>query len=1421
MSNSYVTLDGQALSQSAAPTVWKGTTAAGQTLTGTVGANNQLSDQFGGAPTLVGQGGDDTFCILDTNTKIVEAAPTGTDTVNAWCSYALVTNVNDLNLEIGGLTGTANAQNDLMIAMGAKDTLIAGAGEDVLVDAGAGGDTFSFSANSYREAIVGFQAAGANHDVVKLVNAGYTSFATLQAHMSQVGADVVIALPGAESIVIRGVQIAALTASDFSLPTSITHGVSPYTNYSGGIMYLSAAPTAWLSTTAAGQTLTGTAGANNQISDQKGGAPTLIGGGTGDDTFSIIDANTKIVETAATGVDTVQAWCSYVMAANLKNLVLEISGVTGTANSQGDLIMAEAHGDTLVGGTGQDVLVDAGSGGDTFSFNTAGDHDAVVGFQTSGANHDVINVANFGYSTLAQVQSHMTQVGADVQLVLSSSDTILIRGTTASAFTAADFALAASSAATSASTATVSTAVVTAPVVSAAVVVTAVAPVVTVTPTPAATTAATVPTSAHAVSTDYDFAGKAMYLSGSPTAWLGTTAAGQTLTAGAGNVQLSDQHGGAPTLIGGLGDDTFCILDANTKIVQTANGSVNTVNAWCSYAMAANLQVLNLESNTVTGTANGLGDLIIALGSGDTLMGGTGQDVLVDGGPGGDTFAFNTAGNDDVVNGFRASGAAHDILNVAAFGYSSLAQADAHMTQTGANVLLALSATDTVMIRNETIAALTAADFDFAAAASSAAAPASVSAAASSTTSVSSVVSSVVSTAAATVASVASTVTITASSATTAAPVASTSADANYFGVLLHTTPAATAWLGTTVAGQTLTATGSGAAQLGDPFGGAPTLVGNAGNDTFCILDPNTKIVVTATNVVDTVMAWCDYNLPSNVQNLTLETAHSTGIGNNMGDLLIANGQNDTLIGGAGSDVMIDGGAGSDVFSFSQGGGHDVISGFQVSGANHDFVQLTNYGFTSFAQVQSHMTQVGADTLITLSSNDAVLLRDTKMSALTASDFLLQLDTSQMTMTFDGEFNSLSLYNPTTGQGVWKTNYGSGAQAVSGAQSYSSRTLTNNAEQEIYVDPTYQGTSSTALGLNPFSISNGILTITASKAPSNDVQYLDGYKYTSGLLTTQDSFSQLYGYFEIKAELPQGQGVWPAFWLLPSNGTWPPELDAFEAIGGDKIYQTTHTDSTGTATAVGFTTDVPGLSSGFHTYGVLWSPTTIGYYIDGVEVASMATPSDMNTPMYMLVDLALGGSFPGNVSSSFTSAQMEIAYIHAYALNSSQAQSVTAGSVYVAPSATATLAKGVDTVQSAYSFSLAGTTAHTLQLTGSANINATGNALGDHLSGNAGNNSIIGGAGNDTITAGTGTDTLTGGGGTDTFVFSVGAAHDVITDFGGHDVIDVSSLLNAGYKATVTDAAAGLTISFSTGASIELLGVHPASLISTSIGFTH
>src|SRR6185437_6791945 len=77
-------------------------------------------------------------------------------------------------------------------------------------------------------------------------------------------------------------------------------------------------------------------------------------------------------------------------------------------------------------------------------------------------------------------------------------------------------------------------------------------------------------------------------------------------------------------------------------------------------------------------------------------------------------------------------------------------------------------------------------------------------------------------------------------------------------------------------------------------------------------------------------------------------------------------------------------------------------------------------------------------------------------------------------------------------------------------------------------------------------------------------------------------------------------------------------------------------------------TNVPNMTTGYHTYGVDWEPDYITWYFDGNPVYQIATPADMNSPMYIIANLAVGGNWPGP-ADGYSSAQFDIDYIRAYA----------------------------------------------------------------------------------------------------------------------------------------------------------------------------
>ena len=421
--------------------------------------------------------------------------------------------------------------------------------------------------------------------------------------------------------------------------------------------------------------------------------------------------------------------------------------------------------------------------------------------------------------------------------------------------------------------------------------------------------------------------------------------------------------------------------------------------------------------------------------------------------------------------------------------------------------------------------------------------------------------------------------------------------------------------------------------------GGGDSLSGGAGDDTYNVYDIHDLVIENAGAGVDTVVSSVSYTLSANVENLTVGYDKYAG-GNALGNILTGGAGANTLDGKGGNDILT-GGAGADIFVMQSGGGHDLVTDFQNS---LDRVRLDGSGLTSFSQVRADLVQQGTDVSLNLPTGESILFKNHAVTDFTASDFMLSADTSKMTMTFDDEFNTLSL-NTGVHSGTWKTSFGGGA--VSG------RTLASNQEKEIYADADYTGTGTTPLGVNPFSLNNGVVDITAAPASAAVSAAIGGYQYTSGLMTTRSSFAQQYGYFEVRAKLPAGQGLWPAFWLLPANGSWPPEIDVFEQLGKDPstIFETSHSRTTGAHTwqQQAINLDNPG---GFHTYGMQWDQDSLVWYIDGVEVGRQATSPDMNQPMYMLLNLAVGGGWPGDPDPTTPfPATMSIDYVHAYALN--------------------------------------------------------------------------------------------------------------------------------------------------------------------------
>ncbi|MDK1374682.1 MULTISPECIES: family 16 glycosylhydrolase [unclassified Sinorhizobium] len=454
----------------------------------------------------------------------------------------------------------------------------------------------------------------------------------------------------------------------------------------------------------------------------------------------------------------------------------------------------------------------------------------------------------------------------------------------------------------------------------------------------------------------------------------------------------------------------------------------------------------------------------------------------------------------------------------------------------------------------------------------------------------------------------------------------------NAVGKTLYYSGGSTAWFSATGSGPTLYGTSGNDSIWGDSSVNV-TMIGGKGDDIYYLYSGINRAQEVAGEGVDTINTWMSYTLPANFENLTVTGNGRFAFGNDGDNIITGGSGSQTIDGDGGNDVLI-GAGGADIFVFSKGNGSDLITDF----SSNDVVRLNRYGVTSFDQMLDNMVQEGANLRLNFANGESLVFADTTVDELQASQFQLSLDRSVLTQTFSDDFNTLQLRDGASG--IWDAKFWWAPDKGS--------TLSGNGELQWYINPAYQPTASA----NPFSVNNGVLTITATPASDAIQAEINGFDYTSGLLTTHSSFAQTYGYFEIRADMPDDQGVWPAFWLLPADGSWPPELDVVEMRGQDPntMIATVHSNETGSRTSIASAVKVAD-TSGFHKYGVLWTEDEIVWYFDDVAVAHADTPSDMHEPMYMLVNLAVGGIAGTPADGLVDGAEMKIDYIKAYSLD--------------------------------------------------------------------------------------------------------------------------------------------------------------------------
>lgn len=180
---------------------------------------------------------------------------------------------------------------------------------------------------------------------------------------------------------------------------------------------------------------------------------------------------------------------------------------------------------------------------------------------------------------------------------------------------------------------------------------------------------------------------------------------------------------------------------------------------------------------------------------------------------------------------------------------------------------------------------------------------------------------------------------------------------------------------------------------------------------------------------------------------------------------------------------------------------------------------------------------------------------------------------------------------------------------------------------------------------------NGLLRIYTEERNTS------GKPYTSGAVDTLNKLELLYGRIEIKAKLPKGQGMFPAFWLLPANGDALPEIDMVELLGHEpnKIWMVYHWfNNTGVHERAYSYFEGTDFSEEFNLFALEWFPEKIVWYINNIEVFyyDLHSPS---TPLYLNINTAVGGNWPGVPDKTTSFPQyLDIDYVRIYKHNNSR-----------------------------------------------------------------------------------------------------------------------------------------------------------------------
>jgi VCBS repeat-containing protein len=1329
--------------------------AGNDTITG--GDGNDWLLGGAGADAMSGGAGGDTYSVDNANDVVVETADpltgspltNGVDVVESSASYTLADNVENLTLVgSGAIAGTGNAQDNLitgnnadnaLYGMDGNDTLTGNAGNDTL-DGGAGADTL---------------LGGTGNDTYVLDNLGDTV-----TENSGQGTDTVIA-PFDYTL---GANVENLTLAEGTALNATGNELNNVINGNSN-----------------DNTLTGNAG--NDWLNGGIGADTMLGG-TDDDTYIVDNAGDLVVENAAEGIDTVKSSIIYTLTDNAENLTLTgAATIDGTGNVLDNVITGNDANNTLTGLEGNDTLdgrggadtLIGGTGNDIYVVDNAGDavtENAGEGTDTVQSGIDYTLGGNVENLTLTG--SAVTGTGNELNNVITGNggNNILDGGIGADAMAGGygnDTYLLDNIGDTVTESWGQGTDTVIAPF-------------------------------------DYTLGANVENLNLAEGTGLGSAMTGtgneldnvitgnsnnNTLTGLAGNDTL-DGGVGADTLIGGTGNDTYVVDSLLDATIEAAGEGIDTVRSGLTWTLADNLDNLTLTGATaIDGTGNVLDNVITgnaadntltALEGNDTLDGGAGADTML-GGTGNDTYVVDNSGDAVIENAAEGIDLAKSSITY------TLTDNVENLTLTGTaaidgtgnvldNVITGNDAANTLsgLEGNDTLNGGKGADTMLGGAGDD--------------TYIADNTGDVV-------------VENAGEGVDTVKAGVSYALSDNVENLILTGTAAIN---GT---GNALdnSITGTSGDNTLDGGAGVDAMAGGAGNDTYIVDNSADAVAENAGAGTDSVFASADYALSDNVENLTLTGAgnlNATGnaqdnvITGNAGDnALYGMAGNDTLAGDAGNDLL-DGGAGAD--AMAGGSGNDT---YIVDNTGDVTTEAAGEGVDT---VRSSLSWTLADNLdnLTLTGADAISgTGNTLDNVITANDSGNTLSGLEGNDTLVGGAGN-DLLDGGAGADAMSGGAGSDTYVVDNAgdlvtenlsegiddvQSSISYTLTDNVENltltgAASIDGTGNALDNTITGNSGANIIDGGAGVdTMMGGLGNDTYYADN---------SADAIVE-----------NAGQGTDSVFasadYALSGNIENLTLTGAADISGAGNTLDNVITGNGGANVLTGNGgNDV--LDGGAGVDSMAGGTGSDIYYVDNTadaiaENLNEGTDSVYASATYTLSDNIENLTLTGTANIDGTGNALNNAITGnggANVIDGGAGADTMAGGAgndtYIVDNAgdmtVEALNAGIDTVLSSVSYTLA-SNVENLTLTGTDNINATGNELNNILIGNTGNNGLYGLAGNDTLTGnagndlldgGTGADSMAGNAGDDTYI--VDNAGDLVTENLGEGIDNVQSSIS-------------------------------------------